>query len=165
MALPTVAGPVAWGGGSDVPFSWPRLPQKSIAWDFRPRAEEADRTSSTRLLQLAEVDVLHSAKNGIWYQVSETPIGGRRVTRVVSQAARGALEHASAAPLSSTLCALRAQAMYRRCARPSPVEKDASGTLFAMHELHFIRPSSRAGGCWSLAAWPRGVAGGSQRVS
>ena len=35
----------------------------------------------------------------------------------------------------------------------------------AMHELHFFRPSSRAGGCWSLAAWPRGVAGGSQRVS
>ena len=35
----------------------------------------------------------------------------------------------------------------------------------AMHELHFFRPSSRAGGCWSLAAWPQGVAGGSQRVS
>ena len=78
---------------------------------LRPRAEEAGRILSTRLLQLAEVDVLHSAKNGIWYQVSETPIGGRRVTRVVSQAARGALEHASAAPLSSTLCALPVQAI------------------------------------------------------
>ena len=35
----------------------------------------------------------------------------------------------------------------------------------ARHELHFFRPSSRAGGCWPLAAWPRAVAGGSQRVS
>ena len=33
------------------------------------------------------------------------------MTRVVGQAARGALEHASARPLSSTLCALRAQAI------------------------------------------------------
>ena len=32
------------------------------------------------------------------------------MTRVVSLAARGALEHASSPPLSSTLCGLRAQA-------------------------------------------------------
>ena len=34
----------------------------------RPRAEEAGRTSSTRLLQLAEVEHLPRAKNEIWYQ-------------------------------------------------------------------------------------------------
>ena len=77
----------------------------------RPRAEEAGRTSSTRLLQLADVERLPRAKNEIWYQGSETPRSGRRVTRVVSQAARGALEHASSPPLSSTLCAMRAQAV------------------------------------------------------
>ena len=77
----------------------------------RPRAEEAGRTSSTRLLQLAGVERLPRAMNEIWYQGSETPRSGRRVTRVVGQAARGALEHASARPLSSTLCALRAQAI------------------------------------------------------
>ena len=77
----------------------------------RPRAEEAGRISSTRLLQLADVERLPRAKNEIWYQGSETPRSGRRVTRVVSQAARGALEHASSPPLSSTLCALRAQAI------------------------------------------------------
>ena len=78
---------------------------------LRPRAEEAGRTSSTRLLQLAEVEHLPRAKNEIWYQGSETPRSGRRVTRVVSKAARGALEHASSPPLSSTLCAMRAQAV------------------------------------------------------
>ena len=77
----------------------------------RPRAEEAGRTSATRLLQLAGVERLPRAMNEIWYQGSETPRSGRRVTRVVGQAARGALEHASARPLSSTLCALRAQAI------------------------------------------------------
>ena len=77
----------------------------------RPRAEEAGPTSSTRLLQLAGVERLPRAMNEIWYQGSETPRSGRRVTRVVGQAARGALEHASARPLSSTLCALRAQAI------------------------------------------------------
>ena len=53
----------------------------------RPRAEEAGRISSTRLLQLADVERLPRAKNEIWYQGSETPRSGRRVTRVVSQAA------------------------------------------------------------------------------
>ena len=50
----------------------------------RPRAEEAGRTSSTRLLQLAGVERLPRAMNEIWYQGSETPWSGRRVTRVVS---------------------------------------------------------------------------------
>jgi hypothetical protein len=77
----------------------------------RPRAEEAGRTSATRLLQLAGVERLPRAMNEIWYQGSETPGSGRRATRVVGQAARGALEHASAPPSSSTLCALRAQAI------------------------------------------------------
>jgi hypothetical protein len=54
---------------------------------------------------------LPRAMNEIWYQGSETPRSGRRVTRVVGQAARGALEHAPAPPLSSTLCALPAQAI------------------------------------------------------
>ena len=44
-------------------------------------------TSSTRLLQLAGVERLPRAKNEIWYQGSETPRSGRRVTRVVSRAA------------------------------------------------------------------------------
>ena len=48
------------------------------------------------------------------------------MTRVVSLAARGALEHASSPPLSSTLCALRAQAQPK----VSPVEKDAGDTIF-----------------------------------
>ena len=78
---------------------------------LRPRAEEAGPTSSTRLLQLADVERLPRAKNEIWYQGSETPRSGRRVTRVVSKAARGALEHDSSSPLSSTLCALPAQAI------------------------------------------------------
>ena len=43
---------------------------------------------------------------------SETPSSGRRVTRVVREAAWSALEHASAPPLSPTLCALRAQALH-----------------------------------------------------
>ena len=77
---------------------------------LRPRAEEAGRTSSTRLLQLADLERLPRAKNEIWYQGSETPRSGRRVTRVAREAAGGALEHASSPPLSSTLCALRAQA-------------------------------------------------------
>ena len=54
---------------------------------LRPRAEEAGHTSSTRLLQLADVEQLPRAKNEIWYQGSETPRSGRRVTRVVSRAA------------------------------------------------------------------------------
>ena len=40
----------------------------------RPRAEEAGRTSSTRLLQLAGVERLPRAKDEIWYQGSETPV-------------------------------------------------------------------------------------------
>ena len=57
---------------------------------------------------LADVEHLPTGQeNEIWYQGSETPRSGRRVTRVVGQAARGALEHASSPPLSSTLCALR----------------------------------------------------------
>ena len=35
---------------------------------LRPRAEEAGRTSSTRLLQLAGVEQLSRAKNEIWYK-------------------------------------------------------------------------------------------------
>ena len=61
---------------------------------------------------------LPRAMNEIWYQGSETPRSGRRVTRVVGQAARGALEHASAPPSSSTLCALRAQAIHAAQGQP-----------------------------------------------
>ena len=42
---------------------------------------------STRLLQLADVERLPRAKNEIWYQGSETPRSGRRVARVLRQAA------------------------------------------------------------------------------
>ena len=49
--------------------------------------EEAGRTSSTRLLRLAEVERLLSAMKEIWFQGPETPRSGRMVTRVVRYAA------------------------------------------------------------------------------
>ena len=45
--------------------------------------EEARRTSSTRLLRLAELERLWRAKKESWFQGPETPISGRRVIRVV----------------------------------------------------------------------------------
>ena len=92
------------------------VPQIAPQWDGRFSSEKryifrrSARPRRAPHLQLADVERLRRAKNEIWYQGSETPRSGRRVTRVVSLAARGALEHASSPPLSSTLCGLRAQA-------------------------------------------------------
>ena len=58
------------------------------------------------------VEQLPSAKHEVWVLGPQTPVGGRRATRVDEPAAWGVREHARAPPSPSTLCALSAQAIH-----------------------------------------------------
>ena len=61
---------------------------------------------------------LLSAKHEVWVLGPQTPVGGRRATRVDEPAAWGVREHARAPPSPSTLCALSAQAIHAAQGEP-----------------------------------------------
>ena len=77
------------------------------AFAIWPRA-----TQAPSLPQLPAVVWLPSAKHEVWVLGPQTPVGGRRATRVDEPAAWDVREHARAPPSPSTLCALSAQAIH-----------------------------------------------------
>ena len=109
--------PSSWSSGEALTA---RLDSRGYQVDgsLRPRVEGAGRYSSNSLPQLPAVERLLSAKHEVWILGPQTPVGGRRATRVDEPAAWGVREHARAPPSPSTLCALSAQAIHAAQGEP-----------------------------------------------